>query len=77
MERMIPHIGIIKDYESTMTPGADCWFFFIDENPQQSWGHSCKYAFIEVNNGKVHIEKQHIYPLSIDYENKAYYKRYK
>lgn len=43
---------IINDIEA---PNFDGWFFFVDDSPYQSWSHPCRYAFVNANNGEVHI----------------------
>ena len=32
------------------SPSYKSWFFFVDEDPEAEWWHSCKYVFINSNN---------------------------
>ncbi|MBQ5474665.1 MAG: caspase family protein, partial [Lachnospiraceae bacterium] len=50
--------GISTEYDS--------WFFFIDDMPFESWEHSCRYVFVNVNNGKYNIYNFQLPPLIKD-----------
>lgn len=44
-----------------VSPNADSWIYFIDEQPFANWSHQCRYLFISTDNGEV-VEKQATYP---------------
>ncbi len=39
-----------------ISPNYKSWFFFVDEDPEAEWWHSCKYVFINSNNNFVVID---------------------
>lgn len=52
----ISTISIFEDY----APEFDNWFFFIDDHPFDSWSHSCRYVFVNIENGMLVVQnKQH------------------
>lgn len=52
---------IIKDYynlspyDSIINPYDTSWLFFVDYLPLYDWGHSCKYVFINIQNGDLNV----------------------
>lgn len=40
-------------YGTEMSPSFDSWFFFVDDSPLQSWGHLCRYVFVNANDGRI------------------------
>ena len=38
---------------TNLSLGSNCWTFFVDENPVQSWGHTARFVFVSVETGKV------------------------
>jgi len=47
----------IINLKTIESPDFKSWFFFVDESPYQSWEHSCYYAFVNIETGKLFIVK--------------------
>jgi hypothetical protein len=54
---------VLSPYDSILSPYSNYWLFFIDEMPEYGWAHSCKYVFIDQNNGDHLIEPKRLPPL--------------
>ena len=54
---------VLSPYDSIPSPYSNYWLFFIDEMPEYGWAHSCKYVFIDENNGDHRIEPKRLPPL--------------
>lgn len=54
---------VLSPYDSILAPYSNYWLFFIDELPEYGWAHSCKYVFINQNNGDHWIEPKRLPPL--------------
>ena len=37
------------------SPDFTSWFLFIDDSPFSSWGHPCRYVFVNAENGRIEI----------------------
>ena len=48
-----------------MSLGSKCWVFFLDEQPNASWGHKCRYIFVSQSTGNVTIKEASMYPKDI------------
>ncbi len=58
----------LNAYDSIQSPYSNYWLFFIDEQPEYSWGHECNYVFINQINGNDSIIQKQAPPFQ--YENK-------
>ena len=54
--------------KTIISPDIASWFFFVDENPLQNWGHSCQYIFVDANKN-ISIQQASFYPISPDILN--------
>jgi len=48
------------------------WLFFIDDQPEANWEHSCRYIFVDTKNGKYHIIKACAPPENMDRMKKVF-----
>lgn len=58
----------LNAYDSIQSPYSNYWLFFIDEQPEYSWGHLCNYVFINQTNCNDSIVQKQAPPFQ--YENK-------
>lgn len=49
-------------YDSIASPYSSYWLFFIDDMPEYSWGHDCRYVFVNSNSGIISSTRSHIPP---------------
>lgn len=56
----------LLDGNSIQLPYDSNWVFFIDDHPSAAWCHSCRYIFVDANDGKdTVLTDLRIYPLNI------------
>lgn len=61
-------------FKNEVAPDFDSWFFFIDDNPFESWEHQCRYVFVNAKTGDYKIENKKRPPLSSNMEELVEFK---
>lgn len=65
-KQMLPaKTKINANSKTIVSPNVASWFFFVDENPLQNWGHSCQYIFVDENKN-ISIQNASFYPINPD-----------
>ena len=54
-EYVKPNTAIQANYHTYLSPGYTSWVFFIDDVPFGNWSHPCRYAYVNVENGKYDV----------------------
>lgn len=49
---LLPNSKIQTIFTDEYSPNFPSWFFFIDDEPYQSWEHSCRYIFVDEKKGE-------------------------
>ena len=53
-------------YDSISSPYATYWLYFIDDKPNQCWGHDCRYVFVDCFSGDIAVVPHHVPILRYD-----------
>jgi len=57
---------VLKCYDTLGYPYSSNWLFFVDDKPFANWHHSCRYIFVNAENGEYTIlNEKTIYPLEL------------
>lgn len=56
MDTMVAPNSLIKTFlKEESSPNFSSWFFFVDDEPFESWEHDCRYVFVNVMTGEYEI----------------------
>ena len=61
-----PNTTIPANYHTYLSPGYTSWVFFIDDVPFGNWSHPCRYAYVNVENGKYDVSDGTWPPTSLE-----------
>lgn len=65
MDTMVAPNSLIKTFlKEESSPNFSSWFFFVDDEPFESWEHDCRYVFVNVMTGEYEIRNEKRPPIS-------------